>query len=107
MTSEFDVTDVLQDGTHTVAVLVMRWCDGSYLEDQDKFRMRGIFRDVYILKRPEQAIRDVYKRQLHNTSFTDSGVAICIRQVEDLAFLKHGILPAGKMCIRDSAGCFF
>ncbi|VYS94615.1 Evolved beta-galactosidase subunit alpha [uncultured Clostridium sp.] len=60
MTSEFDVTDVLQDGTNTVAVLVMKWCDGSYLEDQDKFRMSGIFRDVYILKRPEQAISDYH-----------------------------------------------
>ena len=60
MTSEFDVTDVLQDGKNTVAVLVMKWCDGSYLEDQDKFRMSGIFRDVYILKRPKQAISDYH-----------------------------------------------
>ena len=60
MTSEFDITDVLQDGTNTVAVLVMKWCDGSYLEDQDKFRMSGIFRDVYILKRPKQAISDYH-----------------------------------------------
>ena len=60
MTSEFDITDLLQDGTNTVAVLVMKWCDGSYLEDQDKFRMSGIFRDVYILKRPEQTIRDYH-----------------------------------------------
>lgn len=60
MTSEFDVTDVLQDGTNTVAVLVMKWCDGSYLEDQDKFRMSGILRDVYILKRPKQAISDYH-----------------------------------------------
>ena len=60
MTSEFDVTDVLQDGANTIAVLVMKWCDGSYLEDQDKFRMSGIFRDVYILKRPKQAISDYH-----------------------------------------------
>ena len=60
MTSEFDITDLLQDGENTIAVLVMKWCDGSYLEDQDKFRMSGIFRDVYILKRPEQAICDYH-----------------------------------------------
>ena len=60
MTSEFDITDLLQDGENTIAVLVMKWCDGSYLEDQDKFRMSGIFRDVYILKRPEQAISDYH-----------------------------------------------
>lgn len=57
-TSEFDITDVLKNGKNTIAVLVLKWCDGSYLEDQDKFRMSGIFRDVYILKRPQASIRD-------------------------------------------------
>ena len=59
-TSEFDVTDLLNEGENTLAVLVLKWCDGSYLEDQDKFRMSGIFRDVYLLKRPEKTIRDYY-----------------------------------------------
>lgn len=57
-TSEFDVTSLLQEGENTLGVLVLKWCDGSYLEDQDKFRMSGIFRDVYLLKRPEKAVRD-------------------------------------------------
>ncbi|WP_195956325.1 MULTISPECIES: glycoside hydrolase family 2 TIM barrel-domain containing protein [Dorea] len=60
MTSEFDITDLLRDGENSIAVLVMKWCDGSYLEDQDKFRMSGIFRDVYILKRPKHAISDYH-----------------------------------------------
>ena len=59
-TSEFDVTNQLQEGNNKLAVLVLKWCDGSYLEDQDKFRMSGIFRDVYLMKRPEQAIRDYF-----------------------------------------------
>lgn len=59
-TSEFDVTSLLQEGENTLAVLVLKWCDGSYLEDQDKFRMSGIFRDVYLLKRPKKAVRDYY-----------------------------------------------
>ena len=59
-TSEFDVTSMLKDGDNTIAVLVLKWCDGSYLEDQDKFRMSGIFRDVYLLKRPEKAVRDYH-----------------------------------------------
>lgn len=66
-TDEFDITEILNEGKNTIAVLVLKWCDGSYLEDQDKFRMSGIFRDVYILKRPEKAIRD-YKV---TTSVTD------------------------------------
>ncbi|MCD8180258.1 MAG: beta-galactosidase, partial [Firmicutes bacterium] len=57
-TSEFDITDKVKKGENTLCVLVMKWCDGSYLEDQDKFRMSGIFRDVYILNRPEKHIRD-------------------------------------------------
>lgn len=64
-TSEFDVTGVLVNGTNRIAVLVLKWCDGSYLEDQDKFRMSGIFRDVYILKRPEQGIFDYFIRTEH------------------------------------------
>ena len=59
-TSEFDVTDMLQNGKNTLAVLVLKWCDGTYLEDQDKFRMSGIFRDVYLLKRPENIVYDYF-----------------------------------------------
>lgn len=59
-TSEFDVSHVLLEGRNRIAVLVLKWCDGSYLEDQDKFRMSGIFRDVYLLKRPVQAVRDYF-----------------------------------------------
>ena len=57
-TSEFDVTEIIKEGKNKIAVLMLKWCDGSYLEDQDKFRMTGIFRDVYLLQRPEKAISD-------------------------------------------------
>lgn len=57
-TSELDITDMLKSGRNTFNVLVLKWCDGSYLEDQDKFRMSGIFRDVYILTRDEGHIKD-------------------------------------------------
>ena len=58
--SEFDVTPYIEEGENTLAVLVLKWCDGSYLEDQDKFRMSGIFRDVYLMKRPVQCIYDYF-----------------------------------------------
>lgn len=57
-TSEFDVTEKIRDGENLLAVLVLKWCDGSYLEDQDKFRFSGIFRDVYLLNRPADRIED-------------------------------------------------
>ncbi len=57
-TSEFDITSKLQKGKNRLSVLVLKWCDGSYLEDQDKLRMSGIFRDVYLLTRPFDHILD-------------------------------------------------
>lgn len=59
-TSEFHVSEYLRDGENVLAVLVLKWCDGSYLESQDKFRMSGIFRDVYLLLRPKQGIFDYF-----------------------------------------------
>jgi beta-galactosidase len=56
--SEFDITDQLLKGENTIAVQVYRWCDGSYLEDQDMWRLSGIFRDVYLLARPRVSLRD-------------------------------------------------
>ncbi|WP_061887742.1 sugar-binding domain-containing protein [Aggregatibacter actinomycetemcomitans] len=48
-TSEFNVTNYLQLDENILDIIVLKWCDGSYLEEQDKFRMSGIFRDVYLL----------------------------------------------------------
>lgn len=82
-TSEFDVTPYITEGTNTLAVLVLKWCDGSYLEDQDKFRMSGIFRDVYLLKRPVQAVRDYF---VHTELLEERAqVTIDFRYFEDAA----------------------
>ena len=66
--SEFDVTDKLEDGENRLAVVVLKYSDGSYLEDQDKFRWSGIFRDVHLMDRPEEHIRDFsVTAQMHGT----------------------------------------
>lgn len=57
---EFDITEHLTRGRNTLAVQVFRWCDGSYLEDQDGWRMSGIFRDVYLYSTPQVRIRDFF-----------------------------------------------
>ena len=57
--AEFDITEYVNNGKNTVMVKVLKWCCGSYLEDQDCFRFNGIFRDVYLLQRPENHIEDV------------------------------------------------
>ena len=57
--AEFDITDFVRSGVNTLRVKVLKWCCGSYLEDQDCFRYNGIFRDCYLLQRPEGHIGDV------------------------------------------------
>ena len=57
-TSEFDVTGHLLENGNEIRVLVVKWSSGTYAEDQDKFRMSGIFRDVYLLERPRARVRD-------------------------------------------------
>ncbi len=59
---EFDITDALQPGENMIAVEVYRWCDGSYLEDQDFWRLAGIFRDVTLYTTPAVQVRDVWVR---------------------------------------------
>jgi len=63
--SEFDITDFVVEGENTLDVVVLKWCAGTYFEDQDKWRMTGIFRDVYILSRPCEHIVD-YKIETTN-----------------------------------------
>ncbi len=75
-TSEFKITDKLNAGKNTVKVLVFKWCDGSYLEDQDKFRYSGIFREVYLLSRDKTHIVDLYCRQSINTKYTQATLAV-------------------------------
>ncbi len=58
--AEFDITDLVKKGNNTIRVKVLKWSIGSYLEDQDSFRYNGIFRDTYILQRPDDHIVDVH-----------------------------------------------
>ncbi len=74
MTSEFDVTAFLHAGINTFKVLVFKWCDGSYLEDQDKYRFSGIFREVYLLLREPVHIRDIFALPLLNSTYSQGVV---------------------------------
>ena len=70
--AEFDITEYVKEGTNKVTVKVLKWCCGSYLEDQDFLRFNGIFRDTYILQRPFGHIEDVEiipnKKNIHIVS---------------------------------------
>jgi beta-galactosidase len=58
--AEFDITKYIHKGENKLAVEVYRWCDGSYLEDQDIWRLSGIFRDVDLIARPKTYISDFF-----------------------------------------------
>jgi len=60
--AEYDVTDFVKTGKNTVALEVYRYSDGAYLEDQDMFRLSGIFRSAWLVRRPQVRIRDFFVR---------------------------------------------
>ena len=72
MISEFNVTKFLCAGKNNVKVLVVKWCDGSYLEDQDMFRASGIFREVYLLSRDEKRVEDIFVKCDLSDDFTSA-----------------------------------
>ena len=76
MTSEINVTKYLKMGTNTVKVLVFKWCDGSYVEDQDKFRFSGIFREVYILAREKAHVEDIFVKTYLADDFKSADVKV-------------------------------
>ena len=91
-TSEFDITDFVKEGTNSIAVLVLKWCDGSYFEDQDKFRMSGIFRDVYLLYRPEQHIRDFFIKTDLTNEYKQAGITVDLEYLKDIPVKTDYIL---------------
>ena len=74
-TAETDITDYLVDGVNRIAFLVLKWSKATYMEDQDKLRMSGIFRDVYLLTRPVNRIRDFFV----HTEVSDDYTAAILR----------------------------
>lgn len=94
--SKFDITDKLLDGENTVEALVIKHTDGSYFEDQDFFRLSGIFRDVYILERDLNHLKDIHILRDINDDFTTA--KICVKPIfsDNADFSWSLISPAGE-----------
>lgn len=88
--AEFDITKYLNKGTNKLAVQVFRWCDGSYLECQDMFRMSGIFRDVYLYNVPKTSVRDHYITSTLDSERKNATVNV------NLTIDNRDFEPAGK-----------
>ncbi|WMJ23132.1 glycoside hydrolase family 2 TIM barrel-domain containing protein [Paludicola sp. MB14-C6] len=90
-TSEFDITNFIQNGDNKLQVVVLKWCDGTYLEDQDKLRMSGIFRDVYVLVRPKEFLFDY---QIKTNITSDNTATVCITMNDHETKLQKKIILA-------------
>ena len=89
--AEFDVTKYMREGSNKLAVEVYRWSDGSYLEDQDMWRLSGIFREVQLWVRPLVHIADYHVTAVPNADFSQATVTADIsvcntgkQRVEDI-----------------------
>ena len=95
-TSEINVTEYLVAGYNSLKVLVFKWCDGSYMEDQDKYRLSGIFREVYLLARDKTHITDTYVRTSLSDDFSTSSLTIEALANASLEYKYTLISPDGN-----------
>ena len=97
-TNEFNVTNYIKKGTNTLDVVVVKWCAGSYLECQDKFRWTGIFRSVYLLHRPKSHITD-YKI---TTDICGENGIVTIENLSNIAIKYEIYHHSGQIQPRDT-----
>ena len=106
-TSEFNISSYLREGNNRLAVLVLKWCDGSYLEDQDYFRFSGIFREVYLLSRTKDHIADFYIRQNFSDDLSSAMLNVEIKKIGSSAIRYALYTPDGEKFIEgESEGDF-
>lgn len=107
--SKFDVTKKLIDGNNIIEVLVIKHTDGSYLEDQDFFRLSGIFRDVYILERDKRHLKDIHIFRDIRDDFTGAEITVKPEFSENTEFSWKLVSPSGEELLQgenDGEFCF-
>ncbi len=97
MTSELKVTEFLHEGLNTFKVLVFKWCTGTYLEDQDKYRYSGIFREVYLLARDKKHIKDIYVRTALSEQYEKGTLSLELTADEALPYEWTLTDPKGEV----------
>lgn len=101
MTSEFRVSEYLCEGKNDIKVLVFKWCDGSYLEDQDMWRLSGIFREVYLLYRDRAHITDIKVTQEIAGDFSAADVTFAVAGAAGMKISLSCTCPCGK-CVQNA-----
>lgn len=109
--SEFDVTSLVRPGPNTLAVQVLQWSDGSYLEDQDMWWLSGIFRPVTLVAVPRVSIEDVAVRTPFDAACRDARLEVRVTVRNDTTSRRAGTLevsltdPVGRPVLTVSAAC--
>ncbi|HUX22381.1 MAG TPA: glycoside hydrolase family 2 TIM barrel-domain containing protein [Spirochaetia bacterium] len=102
-TSEFNISLHLRKGRNRVAVMVLKWSDGSYLEDQDMWRLSGIFREVYLLSRDPVHVHDLFVTASLADGRVSCAIALAASGIpaeSDVEAILHG--PSGEELSRDT-----
>ena len=96
MTSEFDITSYVVEGENKLRVLVLKWCDGTYLEDQDMWRVSGIFREPYILLRDPVRIRDFFAKPELDDGFKTGTLRVEFNATGETDIVYKLLCPCGE-----------
>ena len=102
MTSEINITSLLREGENDIKVLVFKWCDGTYLEDQDKYRYSGIFREVFLLARDKKHIEDVYIKTALSEGYKSADITVEVN-APSLDYAYTLIAPDGTVVAAGNA----
>lgn len=103
--SEFDVAGIVKPGRNRIAVICVKWAASSYLEDQDMWRMSGIFREVYLLARGKERITDFYARTALNDDFSEAYVTLELEKLGKSKVSYKLVSPSGEIVAEgDCAG---
>lgn len=110
MTSEINITSLVREGKNTVTVLVYKWCDGSYLEDQDMWRASGIFREVFLLFRDKVRIEDIFCRPTVSEALDTAELKVEMKLSGDASVYAKLLCPNGaktaEVICRPGEDCF-
>lgn len=99
--AEFNITQYVKPGKNILAVEVYRWSDGSYLEDQDMFRLSGIHRDVYLVATPKLRLRDVHLTSVISDRFDKAD--LCVK-ADVKNYGKSAVNASVRIALLDAGG---
>lgn len=99
--SEFEITDAVQDGNNRLAVQVFKYSSASWIEDQDMWRLSGIFRDVFVSGTPEVAVEDLFTKGMLQNNYQDGKLDLDLKltQITPTTQVKFELIDQAKRSV--------